>query len=436
MKNRTRKIVSIGITMIALIALMCVFSAGCGSSAVLTITENNKQYSTFGYGYVSVEVPETATSYNVKVSTGTGSESNKSRVEVIEDIRPTVVDVYGYAADGTSAGSGVIVYADASTDASPEYYFVVTNHHVIEGCSTFTVSLLFINKDTGEETYDNYSADLIGSSPSRDIAVLRIERKSNEEIKTATVIEDSDTVKVGMDVLAIGNPLGILGGTVTMGIVSATARTVTVDEVGSMTLMQTDAAINKGNSGGGLFDTNGNLIGIVNSGYSSYEGLNFAIPLNDARFAADSFLETYRETDGKVTQYGYVKGDTELGIGCRTMTNVYENSTSDIRGSYVVAGVNSTTSPLLPAWGTGSQAIISVKITSNGNTVDYAIGNINDMEAVMKTITAGDTIEFTYRSVKQIRVNIGMGLSTTKYYLDDNTQTAAITAPQYVYLIM
>lgn len=161
MKNRTRKIVSIGITMIALIALMCVFSAGCGSSAVLTITENNKQYSTFGYGYVSVEVPETATSYNVKVSTGTGSESNKSRVEVIEDIRPTVVDVYGYAADGTSAGSGVIVYADASTDASPEYYFVVTNHHVIEGCSTFTVSLLFINKDTGEETYDNYSADLI-----------------------------------------------------------------------------------------------------------------------------------------------------------------------------------------------------------------------------------------------------------------------------------
>ena len=355
---------------------------------------------------------------------------------MIEDIRPTVVDVYGYAADGTSAGSGVIVYADASTDASPEYYFVVTNHHVIEGCSTFTVSLLFINKDTGEETYDNYSADLIGSSPSRDIAVLRIERKSNEEIKTATVIEDSDTVKVGMDVLAIGNPLGILGGTVTMGIVSATARTVTVDEVGSMTLMQTDAAINKGNSGGGLFDTNGNLIGIVNSGYSSYEGLNFAIPLNDARFAADSFLETYRETDGKVTQYGYVKGDTELGIGCRTMTNVYENSTSDIRGSYVVAGVNSTISPLLPAWGTGSQAIISVKITSNGNTVDYAIGNINDMEAVMKTITAGDTIEFTYRSVKQIRVNIGMGLSTTKYYLDDNTQTAAITAPQYVYSIM
>lgn len=433
MKQKTRKIIAGSVVAFVLVALTCLFAAGCGSSAVLTITENNKQYSTYGYGYVSVEVPETATNYNVSVNTGEGSETNKSRVEVIENIRPTVVDVYGYAANGTSAGSGVIVYSESTTDADalPDYYFVVTNHHVIDECSTFSVSLLFIDEETDEETYGNYSADLIGSSPSRDIAVLRIERKADEVIKTATVIENSDSVKVGTDVIAIGNPLGILGGTVTMGIVSATARTVTVEDVGSMTLMQTDAAINSGNSGGGLFDTNGNLVGIVNSGYSSYEGLNFAIPLNDARFAANSLIETYRESDGNVTQYGYVEGDTELGISCRTMTNIYESSSSNVSGSYVIASANSTSSLLYNAWGQNYQAIISVKITKDGSPTDYAVSNMTYMESAMKTVKAGDTVEFTYRSVMIERGFMGM----TKYYLGSETQTASVTATQYVYSI-
>ena len=156
----------------------------------------------------------------------------------------------------SGAGSGVIVSSEG---------FIVTNHHVIDGADTIIVRLTDGTK---------YQATLIGSDEQTDVAVLWIDA-ADRELAVAPLGASFDLV-VGEDIIAIGNPLGSLGGTVTEGIVSATARTITVDHV-DMTLLQISAPINPGNSGGGLFNMAGELVGIVNAKYSSeeIEGLSF-----------------------------------------------------------------------------------------------------------------------------------------------------------------
>ena len=138
-----------------------------------------------------------------------------------------------------------------------------------------------------------------------DIAILKIEPT---ETLTVAVCGNSDTLVVGEEVLAIGNPLGVLGGTVTNGIVSALEREVTV-EGETMTLLQHNAAISPGNSGGALFNMRGELVGIVNakSSSSGAEGLGFAIPIN-------TVLEVYDD----LIEFGYVKGRADHGLTITT----------------------------------------------------------------------------------------------------------------------
>jgi serine protease Do len=145
-----------------------------------------------------------------------------------------------------------------------------------------------------------YSATLIGTDSKTDVAVLKIKATG----LTPAVIGDSDSLKVGDTAIAIGNPLGQLGGTVTEGIISALDRELVIDGK-TMRLMQTDAAINPGNSGGGLFNDQGELVGIVvaKSSGSDVEGLGFAIPANTAKKVA-----------GELMQYGYVKGRIDTGM--------------------------------------------------------------------------------------------------------------------------
>ena len=196
--------------------------------------------------------------------------------EVVQKIGDSVVEIstssvvndrffHQYVTSG--AGSGVII--TQSNDAG----YLLTNHHVIDGATEITVRLT-----NGAE----YKAQLLGSDADEDLAVLRISKKATE-VFTVAPIGDSSKLAVGQQVIAIGNPLGSLGGTVTDGIISALDRTVTIDNV-SMVLLQHNAAINPGNSGGGLFDAMGNLIGIVNAKTSEtgIEGLGFAIPVNIA----------------------------------------------------------------------------------------------------------------------------------------------------------
>lgn len=185
----------------------------------------------------------------------------------------------------SGAGSGVIVSSDG---------YIITNHHVIDGASKIIVRLT-----DGSE----YEAALIGSDELADIAVIKIKPADGVTLSVA-VLGDSDKLVVGESVIAIGNPLGELGGTVTDGIVSALDRDVTVDGK-SMNLLQTNAAINPGNSGGGLFNLYGELVGIVNAKYSStgVEGLGFVIPINNAKSVSEQLIE-----------YGYVRGRPALGI--------------------------------------------------------------------------------------------------------------------------
>jgi serine protease Do len=177
-----------------------------------------------------------------------------------------------------SLGSGVIVSADG---------YILSNNHVVEGADEVKVAL------SGSD--DEFIAKVIGTDPQTDISVLKIDAKN---LPTVT-ITDSDQLQVGDLVLAVGNPLGV-GQTVTMGIVSATGRGLGHQILDYEDFIQTDAAINRGNSGGPLVDAEGRLVGIntvILSPSGGSIGIGFAIPANMARYALDAIIR-----DGKVTR--------------------------------------------------------------------------------------------------------------------------------------
>ena len=207
----------------------------------------------------------------------TGSELTVSQIvdknenAVVEIVvSGTAQNMWGQMQLVQGAGSGVIVKDDG---------YIATNYHVIQGANKVEVTL-----HNGE----SYPARIVGSDPANDIAVIKIDAK---DLTTAT-IGDSSTVDVGDLAVAIGNPLGQLGGTATTGIISALDRTLDVEGT-TLTLLQTDAAINGGNSGGGLFNSKGELIGIVESKASAVgvEGLAFALPINNVSGIINDLIE-------------------------------------------------------------------------------------------------------------------------------------------------
>ena len=203
-----------------------------------------------------------------------------SVVEITTEAVTTSMFMGQYVTEG--AGSGVIISEDG---------YIVTNHHVIDGATKIS-----IRTNDGK----SYTAQLIGTDAETDLAVLKVEATG----LSAAVIGEYEDCKVGDTVVAIGNPLGELGGTVTDGIISALDRDVTIDGQ-IMTLMQTNTAISPGNSGGGLFNTSGQLIGVVNAKSSGegIEGLGFAIPVDLAQVVIEDLIE-----------HGYVTGRIEYGF--------------------------------------------------------------------------------------------------------------------------
>lgn len=284
--------------------------------------------------------------------------------EVVKKIGDSVVEIstssvvtdrffHQYVTSG--AGSGVII------TQSNEAGYLLTNHHVIDEATEIVVRLT-----NGEE----YKAKLLGSDAAADLAVLRIEKKRGETF-TAAPIGDSSKLTVGQQVIAIGNPLGSLGGTVTDGIISALDRTVTIDNV-SMVLLQHNAAINPGNSGGGLFDAMGNLIGIVNAKTSEtgIEGLGFAIPINIAYEFFNRVIIVDSAMGIRVT-YGSLNQVTGLYV-----TEVSNGSSFKIHDR--ITAVNgkaiSSTDDYYKAIGTpksGDEIVVSVK--RNYSTLDIKV---------------------------------------------------------------
>lgn len=304
-----------------------------GGANASTTTNNNNQVV-----YVNTTVEYTY---------GSSLPADTPLVTVLKTIRPSVLEIYAKITNGTSCGSGVVI-GKSSAESSVEYYDVVTCHHVIDGSGEMTA------KDIdGTE----YKLKLVGGDPESDIAVLRIYKseqsaavQSDFTMAVAAIRKTvdgegtnvKDYVQVGEDVVAIGNPLGTLGGTVTKGIISSVDREVTVENK-KMTLIQTDCAINSGNSGGALFSTNGDLVGIVNAGYSGeVEGLNFAISMQNAMPIVESLTKTCK--DGS---YGYVEGRTSFtaaylsGFGAvsESELNKYDIVFADWRGKVYVEHV-------------------------------------------------------------------------------------------------
>ncbi len=227
----------------------------------------------------------------VHVNQGTAESGSGGLADVIEVIAPTVVEittVYSYNVNGrleqfASRGSGVIV--KKNTDSVE----IITNEHVVEKGSNFTDEYnnlyiyqsmyIAVTVSSGRE----YSAVKLYGNADKDVALLKVlktELKEEYDLLTVASIPESYSIVEGERVVAIGNPLGTLGGTVTAGIVSAIDRDISV-EGKQMTLLQIDASINQGNSGGGLFDESGKLIGIVNAkiAETGVEGIGFAIPI-------------------------------------------------------------------------------------------------------------------------------------------------------------
>ena len=203
-----------------------------------------------------------------------------SIVEITTETVATDLFMRQYVTEG--AGSGVVITKDG---------YIATNNHVIEGASKITVRLT-----TGEE----YEAKLVGTDSQTDVAVLKVESTTLKPVTFA----NSDSLVVGDTAIAVGNPLGQLGGTVTNGIISALDREIELESQ-TMTLLQTNAAINPGNSGGGLFNDKGELIGLVvaKSAGSGVEGLGFAIPANVVKEVVESIMDV-----------GYVQGRPVLGV--------------------------------------------------------------------------------------------------------------------------
>ena len=189
----------------------------------------------------------------------------------------TTTNFWGFQTTSAASGSGFIISDDG---------YILTNFHVIQGSDSISVSLF-----TGE----TYKADLIGYDESNDIAVLKIHAQGLVPV----ILGNSDHLNVGDTVVAIGNPLGELTFSLTSGSVSAKDRDVTFDRSMSMKLIQTDCAINSGNSGGALFNLYGEVIGVTNAKYSGSSGsdatidnIGFAIPINSIRDIVESIITT------------------------------------------------------------------------------------------------------------------------------------------------
>lgn len=295
-----------------------------------------------------------AVSTNIETLADLVDVTEQSVVEITTETMATSSIFGQYITEG--AGSGVIIREDG---------YIVTNDHVTSGARNITVKM---NDGTTHE------AVLIGSDVKTDLAVIKIDVDG----LVPAVFGSSGSVKVGDRVIAIGNPLGSLGGTVTDGIISALDREIEVNGQ-MMTLLQTNAAVNPGNSGGGLFNAFGELVGIVNakpssSSYTtSIDGLAFAIPVDTVKKVASSLIDS-----------GYVAGRVVIGISVLEISDPQTAQQYDVDeyGVYIVSITE----------GSGAdKARLEVGdriISINGNAVESA----SDITSVLDDARVGDIV--------------------------------------------
>jgi len=264
------------------------------------------------------------------------------------------------------AGSGVIIGEDG---------YIVTNNHVIDDTSKIMIKL------KNEEVYE---ATVVGRSSESDIAILKIDATSLQPV----VLGDSDKLVVGDTAVVVGNPLGS-GATVTNGIISALDREIDLGDA-VMNLLQTNAAVNPGNSGGGLFNGKGELVGIVvaKSAGEDIEGIGFAIPINDIK-----------DTIYEIKTYGYIRGRVQLGVNLLEIDNAWDAMMYRLDSLGVYVRSVEDKSDAEKAGIKSGDRISSI----NGNEVTSA----EDIKKVISSKSPGDKIVLgIYRNGREYNVTV------------------------------
>ena len=357
-KKRESKPISLTRRSLALIIALCVFlSAGFGIGGAALgnhLSDGGSSSSSSGSVSGAGYTLEDATGSDLTVQEIT-AKAKSSVVEIKTESVSSDSWMQQYVTEG--AGSGVIITNDG---------YIVTNNHVIEGANKIMVT-------TADEK--EYEAQLVGTDSITDVAVLKIDASD----LTPATYGNSDQLAVGDLAVAIGNPLGELGGTVTAGIISALDREIAIDGK-TMTLLQTDSSINPGNSGGGLFNGDGQLIGIVvaKSSGSDVEGLGFAIPINTAADAAQQIMDQ-----------GYVSGQPSTGM---SYTESSGQNSIDMLGN----STQSTTSVYIASVDGENAKAAGFQVGDRVYAVDDTeITSFNDLSSIVTAHEVGDTLTYT-----------------------------------------
>ncbi len=358
--------------------------AVAGSVMSAAITVGTMSYMSDKKSAVTDSAVSGASQQSVQLLAEGSEKTELSTEEIAKRVGPSIVGIscttqtqsYFGVQTGTSSGSGIIISADGN---------IMTNYHVISGGTNIKVKL-----NTGNE----YDATVIGGDEKTDVAVIKI--KANEELHVAT-LGNSDEVEVGSKAVAIGNPLASeLFGTVTQGVISGVNRTITVGQR-EMNLIQTDAAISPGNSGGALINKYGEVIGInsVKLVSDNAEGLGFAIPINEASTIVKDLID-----------YGYVKGRPVIGVSVREITKelAYYNNLLTDHGLYIMSvseGSSAEKAGLV-------RGDIIVKF--DGKTVNSS----TEMNKLRDKHKAGDTVSITFmRGTQEKTVNLTLSEDTS-----------------------
>lgn len=330
-------------------------------------------------------------------------EDAMSIPDIVTKLSPSVVGISCITAQGQVSGTGIVLNGDG---------YVVTNAHVVDGATAVSIVLTdstekketdddssksvaeqILEDQNGQQTDNNtIEATIIGVDTQTDLAVLKVDRTDLKPAEFGT----SGDIMVGELAIVIGNPLGFdLANTVTSGIISATGRKLTIEDR-TMTLIQTDASINSGNSGGPLINAYGQVIGITSAKVSSTygEGLGFAIPIDDAKKIIED-----------LTAYGYVKGRPTLGISGQNINAFYAQYYNVPQG-FIVKNVDNGSA--------AQQAGIMVNDIIVG-IEGKMISSIEEFNEIKSNYKAGDEITVSvYRNdnIMDIKVTLGEATNT------------------------
>lgn len=375
-KKSKRGLLALGLCATVLVSTL-LGAAGGASVAAYLIKRSDDSNTNLNSG---VQQQTVVNVNNGEVNYGAISKAAAKCYDSVVVIETYLSEAYAQSGEASGAGSGVIWTADG---------YIVTCNHVIDGANVIRVALT---------DGSSYYADIVGQDAQTDLAVLKI-----QATELIPVTARGTSLVLGESAIAIGNPLGVLANTVSEGILSCLTREITV-EGQTMSLLQTTAAVNSGNSGGGLFDINGSLIGIVNakSTGDSVEGLGFAIP-----------IETVMDISTQIIEQGFVSGRPQLGVQVITVTQ--SNANSVFADPNYAALQEYATKTVRDAWGREyTQVIPGTYILDAADVVGYAdgsdslkygdkvlyVGNTEiettaDVKAALSGYKAGETIQLT-----------------------------------------